>query len=86
MVLGALAIVLLDLRGDGLIRERRETECVATLAGGVVESLGVVGNALVPHEDGAGFVANAALEVLSLGDVVEEEAEEVVGFLLVEAN
>lgn len=57
-----------------------------TLPGRIVESLGMVGDALVPHEHGARLVPDAALEVLSLGDVVEQKIENTVGFLLVEAN
>lgn len=59
---------------------------MATLAGRVVEGLRVVSDALIPDKNGAGFIADATLEVLALSDMVEEEAEEVVGLFLIETN
>lgn len=59
---------------------------MATLASRIVQSLGMVGDALVPHEDGAGFIADAALKVLSFRNMVEQEVEKIVGLFLVKAD
>lgn len=46
----------------------------------------MIRHTLVPDKHCARFVADAALEVGALGDVVEEEAEQVVGLFLVVAD
>lgn len=46
----------------------------------------MVRDALVPDQDSAGLVSDAAGEILAFGDVVEEELEDAVGFLLVETD
>ena len=59
---------------------------MATLARCVVQVLAVVRDPLVPNNDSAGLVADAAREVLSTDDMVEEELEKVVRLLLIEAD
>lgn len=59
---------------------------MSSIPGRIVQSLRVVRDALVPDEDCSGLIAHSALEVLTLGDVVEEELQEVVGLLLVESD
>lgn len=56
------------------------------VAGRIVQRLRVVCDSLVPHQHRAGLVADAALKVLPLGNVVKEELEEVVRLLLVESH
>ena len=59
---------------------------MATLARCVVQGLAVVRDPLVPNNDSASLVADAAGEVLSTDDMVEEELEKVVRLLLIEAD
>lgn len=56
----ALPILLLNFTRDRHIRQRRQTESVAAVSRGVVERLGVLRDALVPDDDCAGLVADAA--------------------------
>jgi hypothetical protein len=59
---------------------------VSPLAGRIVQCLRMVNNSLVPHQDCAWLVSDAALEVLSLRNVIKQEPEQVVGLLFVETN
>lgn len=51
------------------------------VAGGRVD-----GQTVVPDDQGAGLVGGTDLEVSALGDVVEQELEQVLGFFLFEPN
>ena len=82
----AFPIVLFDKGRDRLVCNRGKPESMPSLARLIVQGLGVIRHALVPNEDGASLVAHAALEVLALGYVVEKEAEEIIGLLLVESH
>lgn len=79
-------IVLLNLCWDRLIRQWSQTESMPALTSRVVKGLRVVRDTLIPDENGTSLIADTALEILSLSDVIEQKVQEVVRFLLVEPN
>ena len=52
----------------------------------VIKRLRVLRDALVPDDDGAGLIADAAAEIMAAVDVVEQELEQVVGLFVVPAH
>jgi len=59
---------------------------VPPLAGGPVDDGGVLRHAVVPDHDSALLPLDTNLEVGAPGEVVVEEVEDGIGFLLLEAN
>lgn len=59
---------------------------MSTISNGVVKSLRVIGDSLIPYEHGASFIADPTREILSFGDVIEKELEDAVRLFLVEAD
>jgi hypothetical protein len=59
---------------------------MSSLSGRIVQSLRVLCTSLIPHHNGARLVAYTAGEVLTMTDVIEQESEEVVGFVVVETD
>ena len=59
---------------------------MSTISNGVVKSLRVIGNPLVPYKDGPSFIADATREILSFGNVIEKELEDAVRLFLIEAD
>lgn len=59
---------------------------MSPFAFGIVEQRRVESNAVIPNNDGARLPLDAGVEVSAIGLVVIEELEEVVRFLLLEAD
>lgn len=59
---------------------------MSTISNGVIKSLRVIGDSLVPYENGASFIADPTREILSFGDVIEKEFEDAVRLLLLEPD
>ena len=86
LILGTFAVILLDLAGNGHVGQRRQPESVAPGSRRVVQSLGVLGDALIPNHDGSRLVAYTTREVMTAVHVVEEEVEHVVRLLVIPAH
>lgn len=46
----------------------------------------MISDPLIPYKDSAGFIANPARKVLSLGDVIKKELKNTVGLFLIETD
>lgn len=51
---------------------------MSTISNGVVKSLRVIGDSLVPYEHGASFIPDPTREILAFGDVIKKELEDAV--------
>lgn len=78
LVFCTFSIIFLDLGWNRLVCQRCQTESMSAVSDRIVERLRVIRHALIPDENGAGFVSDPAGKVLAFGNVVEQEAEDTV--------
>lgn len=86
LIFCTFTVVLFYQSRNGNVRQRRKTEGVPTLSRRVVQCLGVICDSLVPDKHSPRLIPDSALEVLTLGNMIEQKVQDAVRLFLIVPN